>query len=117
MEYDPHYYVNRISEKIAERFCPDTLQLLMFNLGIDSHSLSALLMGNMLASTISTKVMLYRYRVCSSYDEVKRFKKSSAVAARSQIRGIVPTVRSTQQPSELMQVIVDSFYAQLSTLD
>ena len=51
----------------------------------------------------------YKFRSFSSYEDVKRFKKSSAVTALAQIRDTAIAI--PRQQSVLRQLIVDNFDA------
>ena len=130
MDFDHHTYQTKISRDTAEESTSDTLQQLLGKLSLDEHSLPSILIGNIISSTITKhptplqvalavyfhkkKIVkhMYDYRVCCSYDELLRFKRSSAVAKYNQI------CSAHQHPVRvegLVQVIVDNFDANLSS--
>ena len=94
-----------------------------------SNSLPAALIGNMVTSSFCRKytslqlslgILLrekkliehfYCYNVCCSYDEVRRFKLSAAVACKdSQTMGVL-----SDHKNGLVQVIADNFDANISS--
>ena len=104
--------------------------MLLRKLQLDESSLPSILIGNIITSVIKkhpkplqiglavlfhkkkTVMHMHDYRVCCSYDELLRFKRSSAVNKYNKI------CIAQQQPmreNRLVQVVVDNFDATLST--
>jgi hypothetical protein len=130
MEYQRGTYTTKISKEIAAESAPHTLQELLNKLSVGDQSLPSLLVRNIITSAIKNHptplqialgVLFHRKKVIShmhdylvscSYDEVLRFKRSSAVAKYMQI------CRERRRPvtvEGLVQVIVDNFDAELSS--
>lgn len=132
LEYEKHSYPRRISKSIAAESVSDTLQLLLQKLSpsLGADSLTSLLIGNMVTSVlrshatplqIALGVLIHRkklithmfdYRVTCSYDESRRYKKSSAVARYTKLR------REERVPvtvAGLTQHIADNFDADMSS--
>lgn len=132
IKYQCHTYDTKISKELAADSVSDTMQRLLGKLSksLDEQSLPSLLISNMVTSAIlkhptplqislavyfhrkKTIKFLYDYLVCCSYDELNRFKKSSAKAKYLQV------CSERRQPSRadgLVQVIVDNFDANLSS--
>ena len=103
MEYQRRTYSTKISKDIANKSVPDTLQQLLSKLSFDEQSLPSLLIGNIITSAIKkhptslqialgvffnkkkTIQHMHDYLVCCSYEELLRFKRSSAVGKYLQI--------------------------------
>ena len=130
IEYHRHTYNTKILKPIAEEHVPSTLQQLLGMLSLGEQSLPTLLIGNMVTSSIKKHptplqiaigvflrrkkliMQMHDYLVSCSYDELLRFKRSSAVAKYNQM------CSTRQQPISvegLVQVIVDNFDAELSS--
>lgn len=130
IEYHSHTYRTKISKDIAAESSSYTLQQLLSRLSLDEQSLPSLLIGNMITSAIKkhptplqialgiffhrkkTVTHMYDYLVSCSYDELLRFKRSSAVAKYLQQCGErqIPV-----QVDTLVQIIIDNFDAELSS--
>ena len=106
MEYDDSSYHTNISKERSQEQAPETLKRLLYKMSLDEHSLPSILIGNIVTSVITKRPTplqvalgvyfpgkktikhIYDYRVSCSYDEVKRFKRSSAWANYLQINNI-----------------------------
>ena len=124
-----HYQTRVNLKNIMENVSPTLLTLLCEISNSFKSSLMAGMIGNMITSTVNQLAQpiqvgigvllqrkslidtLYRFGVCSSYDEVLRFKTSAAVAAskNATIMGI------SSSESGLVQVIADNFDANISS--
>ena len=128
IEYENNTYTRNISMSIAAESVSVTIQLLLQNLSwsLEAESLTSLLVGNIVTSVlrihatplqIALEVLINRkqiikhmfdYQVTCSYDELRRYKKSSAVAIYTQLR------REDRVPvtvSGLIQHVADTFGA------
>ena len=103
MEYQRQTYSTKISKDITNESVPDTLQQLLSKLSFDEQSLPSLLIGNIITSAVKkhptplqivlgvffnkkkTIQHMHDYLVCCSYEELLRFKRSSAVGKYLQI--------------------------------
>ena len=126
--YQRDSYNTKISEELAADYSSDTLLRLLEKLSLDSSP--SLLIGNIITSGLTKhptplqislgvyfhkkKVInhMHDYLVSCSYDELKRFKKSSAKANYTLMCN-----RSTQpkKVDGLVQIIIDNFNASLSS--
>ena len=132
IEYQHQKYSTKISKEIAAESISDTLLQLLSELSPGDQHLPSLLIGNIITSSITKhptplqiaiavffhkkKIIkhVHDYLVCCSYDELLRFKRSSAVAKYTQM------CCQRQNPIHvegLVQVIVDNFDAELSSLN
>ena len=131
-EYEKNTYPRNISMSIAAESVSGTIQLLLQKLSpsLGAESLTSLLIGNIVTSVlrnhatplqIALGVLINRkkiikhmfdYKVTCSYDELRRYKKSSAVAKYTKLR------REERVPvtvSGLIQHIADNFDANMSS--
>ena len=111
LNYARHAYKVQISKDIAGEDVANTIETLLTKLSLPAHSLPSLLIGNMITSAVNKHptplqialgVLFHRkklithmhdYLVCCSYDEVLRFKHSSAYAQYHQIQdGLEPHI-------------------------
>ena len=130
IEYQHQKFSTKISKEIAAESISDTLLQLLSKLSLGDQLLPSLLIGNIITSSITKhptplqiaiavffhkkKIIkhMHDYLVCCSYDELLRFKRSSAVAKYTQM------CCQRQNPIHvegLVQVIVDNFDAELSS--
>ena len=130
IEYQHQKYSTKISTEIAAESISDTRLQLLRKLSPGDQLLPSLLIGNIITSSITKhptplqiaiavffhkkKIIkhMHDYLVCCSYDELLRFKRSSAVAKYTQM------CCQRQNPIHvegLVQVIVDNFDADLSS--
>lgn len=130
IEYDHRTYNTKISKDIAGEAVSETLQQLLSKLSLGEQHLPSILVGNIITSAvtkhptplqIALAVLLHKkknvqhmheYLVCCTYDELLRFKRSSAVAKYNQMcsRRQIPV-----SAEGLVQVVVDNFDANLSS--
>ena len=105
-EYEKNMYTRKISKSVAAESVSGTLQLLLHKLSpsLNADSLTSLLIGNMVTSVlgrhatplqIALGVLMHRkkiiqhmydYNVTCSYDELRRYKKYSAVARYTKLK-------------------------------
>jgi hypothetical protein len=128
--YQRHTYSTKISKELSAEYSSDTLLRLLGKLSLDEDSLPSLLIGNIITSGLTkhptplqislgvyfhkkiTITHMHDYLVSCSYDELKRFKKSSAKAKYTQMCN----KRDQQTKVDgLVQIIVDNFDASLSS--
>ena len=129
---DKNYYPRNILKQIACEAVSPTLLLLLERLspGMEKDALPFLLIGSMLTSVIhnfstplqialgilvhSKKIIqhLFDYKVTCSYDEFRRYKKSSAVARYTRLKA---EEKNPVAISGLIQHIVDNFDAEMSS--
>lgn len=130
LKYHHQTYSTKISKEIADESASYTMQRLLDRLSLAEQSLPSLLIGNIITSAIKKsptplqialgvyfhkKKMvkhMHDYLVCCTYDELLRFKRSSAMGQYAQI------CRERRQPARvdgLLQVVVDNFDAELSS--
>lgn len=131
LETERSHYDIRITKETISKHVSTTLMDFLAKLSPSlSHTLPALLIGNIVTNAISksptslqvalgnlmrdSKSLLnqmYQFRVTCSYDEILRFKKSAALAASRtiQLSGI------HESNSGLIQVVADNFDADISS--
>ena len=132
IEHEKDRYQRRISKSIASESVSETLQMLLQKLSpsLDADSLTSILIGNMVTSVLRSRATplqialgvlihkkkviqhLYDYKVTCSYDELRRYKKSSAVARYTKLR---EEERTPVTVSGLVQHIADNFDAEMSS--
>ena len=130
-EYEKNMYTRKISKSVAAESVSGTLQLLLHKLSpsLNADSLTSLLIGNMVTSVlrrhatplqIALGVLMHRkkiiqhmydYNVTCSYDELRRYKKSSAVARYTKLKR---EERAPVSVNGLVQIIADNFDADMS---
>lgn len=130
--YDKQNYPRKMSKPVAAEFVSGTLVSLLQSISssLDLNSLPALLIGNIVTSVvrnhatplqIALGVLIHRkklimhmfdYKVTCSNDEVRRYKRSSAIARYTQMRKDEKTPIAVEG---LVQHIADNFDADMSS--
>ena len=131
VESDKTSYTTRLTREKAEDCVSTTLMQLLANISIKlDNTAPALLIGNIVTNTLTNVPtplqiaigisvrdskdlvnQLNAFRVSCTYDELRRFKKSAAVAATSEtkLQGI------SDCKDGLIQVVIDNFDADISS--
>ena len=127
IKHDSSIYKTKVAEEDADMYCSPTFMSLLSKLEIAPDSPPSLLLGNMITSMVTTHTtplqlalgiffhrkktiqLGYKYQLCCSYDETKRYKKSSAINALNQMKQGDTMRISVDNDCGLVQVIVDNF--------
>ena len=128
IKHDSSTYKTSVTEEDADLQCSPTYMSLLSKLNIPPDSPPALMLGNMVTSIITkhyTPLQLalgvffhrkktiqlgHKFQICCTYEETKRYKKSSAVNTLKLIHQDGANVRVTvDNDCGLVQIIVDNF--------
>jgi hypothetical protein len=125
-------YSKHIDKDLAsECISPTLMKLLSSSKSSFENSFQSLMIGNIVSSVLTNQptplqvaigvflghhkmliTELYKYGVCCSYDEVRRFKRSAAAQTAS--TPLLPGLRAVNEGG-LIQIIIDNFDAMISS--